>query len=132
MYFITTVLLIVSFVGFFNYTKYSLYCIIAHFAIDILSGIILIMIFANPSSPTIIGTVVGALLVGIPIIIYYYKRKDVFINKCVFRKEMNNAPLNTNYQKSISYCRKCGAELTDDSLFCRKCGTQIIEKEKEV
>jgi ribosomal protein L40E len=31
----------------------------------------------------------------------------------------NNAPL------KIRYCRRCGAELFDDSVFCSKCGTRI-------
>ena len=30
----------------------------------------------------------------------------------------------------ILFCRKCGANLEEDSRFCRKCGTEIKEEEQ--
>ena len=31
----------------------------------------------------------------------------------------------------IKYCRKCGVQLLDGSIFCRQCGTQIITEENQ-
>jgi hypothetical protein len=30
----------------------------------------------------------------------------------------------------ILFCRKCGANLEEDSRFCRKCGTEIKEEKQ--
>ena len=37
----------------------------------------------------------------------------------------NNNQTPIKQSKDIRYCRKCGAELTDDSIFCRMCGCKI-------
>ena len=31
----------------------------------------------------------------------------------------------------VSFCRKCGNKLLEDSQFCNKCGTKVINEEKE-
>lgn len=30
------------------------------------------------------------------------------------------------------YCRKCGNEIPDDSVFCLKCGTKVEKPEQEI
>lgn len=41
-----------------------------------------------------------------------------------FATRSNSTPT-TNSQK-VSFCRKCGARLAEDSTFCHKCGTKIL------
>ncbi len=36
---------------------------------------------------------------------------------------------NTTSSVKISYCRKCGNKLIEDSQFCNKCGTKVISEE---
>lgn len=31
----------------------------------------------------------------------------------------------------IMYCKKCGAQIDDDSIYCKKCGINITEAENE-
>lgn len=61
-----------------------------------------------------------------------YRDKDFFVNcpKCgnnTRRFVYLNEDENINYDK-ISFCRKCGEKLKDNSQFCSKCGTKIIEE----
>lgn len=28
------------------------------------------------------------------------------------------------------YCKKCGAQLTDDAKFCKNCGEKVAEKSR--
>jgi hypothetical protein len=95
----------------------------------------------------------GFLILSLGNLIYYRKRKFLFIDqhdinepsyKTVEKEEkgikeqshdLNNAinnivrheePVDVNYCKEIRYCRKCGTSInSDDVQFCRKCGNRL-------
>jgi len=73
-------------------------------------------------------------------VMYFRKREHLFVEKGFPTPSTENtqktdqASYNikhivtstTTTASKISFCRKCGNKLTDDSIFCNKCGTKII------
>ncbi len=73
-------------------------------------------------------------------VMYFRKREHLFVEKGFPTPSTENtqrtdqASYNINHTvtsttttaSKISFCRKCGNKLTDDSVFCNKCGTKII------
>ncbi len=61
-----------------------------------------------------------------------YRDKN-FFNACpkcggyAKQYDYESAPISTEAIK-ISFCRKCGEKLIDNSKFCSKCGTEIVEE----
>ena len=36
-----------------------------------------------------------------------------------------------NYKQRVMYCKHCGKEIADDSVFCQYCGGELQELENE-
>ncbi len=125
--------------GFANKKEYAWYMVYAYFGLNVLINIISAapMLYYNPAYA--LGQIIGALIIPILIGIYYYKRKPLFVasefNNGAFT---NNETVTTNYMPQnsvssspmekramVSFCRKCGNRVTNDSVFCNKCGSKI-------
>lgn len=155
--FIYVVLLVISFIGYFKFTRYSWHTTIWSIAVSLLSMTvlhILLIPYIDEFTAEMAGEYVGQYLPKILSLVYYIKRKPIFTGDPIFIKNANqlsslfedkkkmsrsqsyesdirfqNNHSNLNTEKRI-YCRKCGAELSEGVLFCRKCGTKVITEDQ--
>lgn len=130
--FITCIMLLISFIGFFKFTKYSWFCIVIEILIDTIIGLILEIIslvsYDINASEIIVFVITETL--NILTLIYYFKRKDIFGNKNIRNSKYDSPMLGNN----ILYCRKCGTKLITNSEFCHYCGEKVdseVEEDKK-
>lgn len=102
--------------GFAKKNAYAWYIVYAYLGLTILSNIISAVQSVNVASA--VGQIVGSLIIPISIGIYYYKRKSILVTP-------NIENLNDSEETTIRYCRKCGNQVSKDSVFCNKCGSKI-------
>ncbi len=125
--------------GFSKKKEYAWYIVYADLGLAVLSNIIHVAPLLYYDTAFAIGYIAPVLTIFILIGIYYYKRKPLFVaseyNNGVF---VNNETVTTNYMSqnsvssspvekraTVSFCRKCGNRVTNDSVFCNKCGSKI-------
>lgn len=100
-----------------------------------------------------LGTVLGVVIIALPVYAYFRKRRPLFLPHIPYQTESPseapqsssldelslapNAPPTATIKIDISavedepiiyYCRKCGTKLEEDSLFCHKCGTKVVKE----
>lgn len=110
----------IAFLGFITYgfakkKQYAWYMVYAYLILNVSSNIISATQSANTA--VAVGQIIGALIIPTLIGIYYYKRKPLFIS--------NDIAIDSVRNNTINYCRKCGNQVTKDSVFCNKCGAKI-------
>ena len=88
----------------------------AYLILNVTSNIISATQSANTA--VAVGQIIGALIIPTLIGIYYYRRKPLFVS--------NNRAIDAVRNNTINYCRKCGNQVTKDSVFCNKCGAKIV------
>lgn len=139
---IALVLGIVSFYGFFGWMAYAWYAIMALRIINIVYAVFVLILWAiylPTQVASLLGEVLGTVLVSVPICIYYAKRKPLFVpaaNKTVEVPEMPpcgetpESGLQSDAQTvTVSYCYQCGSKLVPGSNFCNQCGTPVAKIE---
>lgn len=139
--FVSAILLIVTFVGFFKYTRYSW----VFLQISIVSYLSILLIAQFLYSVYTIPNLVGAFALRILTLIYYYKRKSLFTfsgtvtsydrfiesndeNQRYTEISNESDQMNDTHDNktAVRYCRKCGTAIYDDARFCKKCGTKLV------
>lgn len=146
-------LIVIAFVGFFKWAPYSLYALFAYFALDILSGVYVLVSYLRylpEENASSIGRFCGTAVVAIFICFYYWKRRNLFLHKTEPLATANALPHEEGIEPtnvvvpptpkeespkselmeidcSIKFCRKCGKKLLPESLFCSYCGAKVKE-----
>ena len=145
-------LFIVAFIGFFKYTKYSWYCLIIGIFVFLLTRIIadvISLMYGASITPYDIGEYIGAYGARIIVLVYYLKRKALFLKKDTYR--MNAEPGVLNIQKDPymngvmenrtgDYFQQIAPTIEDEEKtrvlnsvpntevrFCHQCGAKLIE-----
>ncbi len=138
VYIATIVLMTVAFVGFFSWSGYAWRCLMANYWLGVCYAGFLVAVYAvllPDELATAIGSLVGQIIVLIPISIYYHKRKPLFFTCSVHDSfgapAQSEDPWAASYRPASGeekYCRMCGFELLPDSAFCSKCGAPVLGK----
>ena len=144
LYIITLSLVLACFIGFFTWKSYAWYSVIAYLSVSVLTNIytVILCAYVLPDElGTAIAELMGALTFAVIVGIYYKKRKPLFFSALYqssadasgSQKDSND---NTSKEGAcalaqVSYCRKCGVKLLENSDFCSRCGTPLIKEEIE-
>ena len=154
---LSCVLIVITFVGFFQWTAYSFYALFAYFVFDVISAAYNMMVslrYFPEEDASAIGRFCGTAVVAILICVYYWNRRNLFIHKSVQLTtssisipERGIAPTNevlptppiqkekapeaeiAGTNTGIKFCRKCGKKLLAESVFCSYCGKKVIWEE---
>lgn len=119
---IQTVCCSMAFVGFFRWKSYAWYAVM----INLISGIVYVIAacLVNIAVDTdqiaySLGSVAGASVASILIMIYYNKRKSLFFGTPASAERDIPAGLPSRV------CPACGASAATEDNFCSKCGTAL-------
>lgn len=155
--FINIVLNIISFVGYFKLKKYSWYTTIISRTLSFVDVLIFVIVF-NYNDSMAASKVFDSFLQNIFVLVYYFKRKDVFneisesnatIDSIEYSREEfvenndilseqidNNIEPNRYYtnntleKQETMFCRYCGKEIPTDSDYCQYCGSKLMYDNK--
>lgn len=151
--FFSIVLIIITYIYMFKLTKegYYLNIVLLFYTLILNSFALAFQIFdlMNLGAALLVSVAIYGLAWVLPNMIYFTKRKSLFINNSSPNNTSINSSLNenksaqisqgqqmpvniyipkaTNCDNEILFCRKCGNKLLEDSIFCNKCGTKIKE-----
>ena len=155
--FICVVLLVIAFVGFFRYTRYSWHCIIISivlFTISITIEIIVFLSYSISFTAYDVGEYLGIYIPRLLTIVYYLKRRSVFSGDPIFIRKQNSkeeaeeveskahyfeenkeeeeetnksASLNNEKMEETDLIRK---SIYTKICYCRICGTKLDEGSK--
>ena len=123
---LSVVLLILFFVGAFNWKRYAWQAIVAFLFYDVFLSFCTYAITYVVLSKTIAFTLGVTVLHGIDFI--YYEKRECLFDDNKFDASNVPAPLtirDTNTSTNVLYCRRCGTRLDQDAMFCKRCGTRI-------
>ena len=116
------------FIGFFRWKKYAWYCLFAQLISEavLYTAALILSVFILPQYiSTVIGVLIGFSIRGIPMGIYYYKRRGLFSTEGYNPKaaKAEVSPMHT----AGRICPACGKEIAADTRFCIHCGKEITE-----
>ncbi len=143
---VSGIVIIIMLTGMEERETYAWICVFIRHIIDIVylfvPMVLCIMLGVDVSS--IGGSFLGGTLVSVLIMIYYYRRKPMFIRhntldttvqekQEIIEKEtvdieedLPNTPDDTKEEADMLFCRKCGTRIPPDSVFCTKCGEKVV------
>lgn len=144
-------LILMFFIGSFNWMEYAWVCIIGSNVIGIFTAFIEFLL--SGFDINYLGAFIGVSIVYGLEINYYIKREKLFngskedpvevfefkpdysknTNDLIETSEFKDEQVNIDLSKSldnetndaIRFCKNCGAKLKDNAEFCHKCGTKI-------
>ncbi|MEL7658911.1 MAG: zinc-ribbon domain-containing protein [Bacillota bacterium] len=138
-YVIALTLMLVCFIGFFEWKSYAWYGVMIYLSVIVLYnliGVIIYAVYLPDEIGTAIGQLLGILIYAILVGIYYKKRRPLFFTGMARTNVADNCNL-TNAGRlngiylgvppQANYCHKCGFELLEASDFCSKCGAPVIK-----
>ena len=120
------------FIGFFRWKKYAWYCLFAQLISEavLYTAALILSVFILPQYiSTVIGVLIGFSIRGIPMGIYYYKRRGLFSTEGYNPKaaKAEVSPMHT----AGRICPACGKEIAADTRFCTHCGKEITEPDAD-
>ena len=120
------------FIGFFRWKKYAWYCFFAQLISEavLYTATLILSVFILPQyTSTVIGVLIGFSIRGIPMGIYYYKRRGLFSTEGYNPKaaKAEVSPMHT----AGRICPDCGKEIAADTRFCVHCGKEIEEPDAD-
>jgi hypothetical protein len=131
---------LVCFIGFFKRKSYAWYGVMIFLCVGILNSVYVLIAYAI-YSPDQIGTVAAQaailLIYSILVGIYYNKRRALFFphvdraSASNVQEALNSVEVNKTSCEVLpqaKYCRECGYELSDNSVFCSRCGTKVVKE----
>ena len=121
------------FIGFFRWKKYAWYCLFAQLISEavLYTATFILSVFILPQyTSTVIGVLIGFLIRGIPMGIYYYKRRGLFSTEGYNPKaaKTETSPVLT----AGRICPACGKEIAADTRFCTHCGKALEEPQADL
>ncbi|NMC56274.1 MAG: zinc ribbon domain-containing protein [Eubacteriaceae bacterium] len=151
--FLSIFLIVLTYICMFKLTKEGYYLNIVllfyTLAVNTLNYADYLLEYMNVFAALFVSLIAYLGIWVIPNLIYFKKRKSLFIdissdsnttlnstaneNKPAQIAQEKQMPVNiykpaaTNCDNEILFCRKCGNKLLEDSIFCNKCGTKIRE-----
>lgn len=151
--FLSIFLIVITYICMFKLTKEGYYLnivlLLYTLIVNSLNYADYLLEYINVFAALVVSLIAYLGIWVIPNLIYFKKRKSLFINNSSTDNTSINSSLNENksaqivqekqmpvniYKPAATYCdneilfcRKCGNKLLDDSVFCNKCGTRIKE-----
>ena len=120
------------FIGFFRWKKYAWYCLFAQLISEavLYTAALILSVFILPQYiSTVIGVLIGFSIRGIPMGIYYYKRRGLFSTEGYNPKAAKAEVSQIHTAGRI--CPACGKEIAADTRFCTHCGKEITEPDAD-
>jgi len=139
-----------AFGGFFRWKRSALVSLFIQMALNIVYVLVLFFIYAKimPDSLGLaFGSVAGTFIRCIPVGIYYYKRRALFVKGGYSYRQLqdmqakgystsfsgsfaqnNTYTADTTPQQdnvAVNYCHNCGKQLPNNPNFCIYCGTKL-------
>lgn len=136
---IALALMLVCFIGFFGWKSYAWYGVMIYLCVGVINNVYVLIAYAV-YSPNQIGTAAAQaaifLIYSILVGIYYNKRRALFFSHMDrasasnVQEALNPAEVNPSCEvlPQAKYCRECGYELSDNSVFCSRCGTKVVKE----
>lgn len=120
------VLMIMFFVGSFNWKKYTYKSIVVLSIFSVFFEFCMSALNTEDFIETMIYTLLY-MIVAFFEVKYYKKRKLLFDdNKVVLENSYSDSASDiTNDDTKILYCKYCGTKLDENAMFCKKCGRRI-------
>lgn len=127
-------LLVVCIVGLFHWSPYGWYAVMIHLSLTVVYRLYIVIVFNLYDIPDVSmadASLISAVIIGILVAIYYFKRKPLFFPS----SQDPEAPLDPEAfspaqppqasSPPVAFCRKCGQSLPSDGAFCPRCGMPI-------
>lgn len=144
------ILFAAAFGGFFRFKRSALVSLFMQMAINIIYVLVLFFIYTKfmPDSVNLaFGSIVGTFIRCVPVGIYYYKRRNLFVKGGYSKEQMQQInggipqSFSGSFANSSSYtysnaqgensnaqahfCHNCGKQLQNNPNFCIYCGTKL-------
>lgn len=124
-------LTIAYFIGFFRWKKYAWYCLFAQLISEavLYTVTFILSVFILPQYIlTLAGVIIGFSIRGIPMSIYYYKRRGLFSTEGFNPKNTNKTDsAQTSASAENRFCTHCGHPTAAGNAFCINCGSILTQ-----
>lgn len=128
------ILIAACFFGLHQWKPYGWYCVMIYWPFMTVYRMItgaIITIYSPDYIGTAIGSTLGVATISGVVLLYYYKRKHLFIPLTIsvkFESSCKESIDHDRTQKNVLkpiFCRKCGFRLVEGSVFCSSCGERV-------